>query len=146
MFNTVHYNPANHYWQIGAASQVWSSAAASFVPLTNASYTAWLAAGNLATPVSTQAQITQALSAAYPAGVPGTATSVPQQSFIGMFTPAEQAAIIAAAPLDANMLWMAQIVAMQPISLTDPAIIAGINALAANGVITPARAAAILAP
>jgi len=44
------YNPSNWYWAVGgSASQVWASAAAAYVPTCDATYAAWLAAGNAPT-------------------------------------------------------------------------------------------------
>lgn len=47
------FNVFNHYWRIaGNDSQVWSSAANGFVNITDATYLAWLAEGNSATPIA----------------------------------------------------------------------------------------------
>lgn len=41
------YNPVDCYWVVaGSTTQVWSSKRFSYVPLTDATYVAWLAAGN----------------------------------------------------------------------------------------------------
>jgi hypothetical protein len=52
------YNPANWYWVVGGtASQVWSSARLQFVSSTDATYQAWLAAGNMATAIDSVADL-----------------------------------------------------------------------------------------
>jgi hypothetical protein len=52
------YNPANWYWIVaGSASQVWSSASCSYVPITDAAYTAWLAAGMQPTMIASAGEL-----------------------------------------------------------------------------------------
>ena len=47
------YNASNHYWIVGGSTtQVYSSASASYVAVADATYVAWLAAGNLPTKIS----------------------------------------------------------------------------------------------
>jgi len=49
----MNYNPANWYWSIsGNTSQVWSSRSNALVATTDATYEAWLGAGNSPTAVS----------------------------------------------------------------------------------------------
>jgi hypothetical protein len=46
------YNPGAWYWIVaGSTTQVWSSQRLQFVPSTDATYAAWLAAGNTATAI-----------------------------------------------------------------------------------------------
>ena len=79
-------NAANHYWIVaGSTAQVWSSARVQYVPVTDATYTAWLDAGNRATPIESEASLQGVLAANYPAGWPQ--------------TPAQQALAAAAAGL-----------------------------------------------
>ncbi len=52
------YNPANWYWIVaGSTTQVWASGRNEYVPITDATYTAWLASGNVATRISTAASL-----------------------------------------------------------------------------------------
>jgi hypothetical protein len=47
------YNPSNWYWVVaGSTMQVWSSARVKYVPTTDATYVAWLAAGNRPTQIA----------------------------------------------------------------------------------------------
>jgi hypothetical protein len=56
------YNPSNWYWCVaGNTTQVWSSAQLAYVPITDATYTAWLAAGNLATNIGSPAELIQVM-------------------------------------------------------------------------------------
>jgi hypothetical protein len=56
------YNPQNWYWSVvGSSTQVFSSAAGDYVPVGNATYQAWLAAGNTPTPIDTEANLGQVL-------------------------------------------------------------------------------------
>lgn len=63
------YTPQNWYWIVaGSTTQVYSSASASYVPVTDATYEAWLAAGNLPTKIDTEANLQGVFAAQYPAG------------------------------------------------------------------------------
>jgi hypothetical protein len=56
------YNPSNWYWVVaGSTTQVWSSAGVAFVPITDETYTAWLAAGNVPTPIASANDLWQVL-------------------------------------------------------------------------------------
>jgi hypothetical protein len=67
------YNPAAWYWVVdGSTTQVYSSAGADFVPLTDATYLAWAAAGNRATAIDSTTSLQAVLGAQYPAGWPQT--------------------------------------------------------------------------
>ncbi len=58
------YNAANWYWKVGDKSpdtQVYSSAVDDYVPLTNATYVAWLANGGRATPIDTEQNLADVL-------------------------------------------------------------------------------------
>ena len=77
------YNPTNWYWAVaGNASVVWSSASLGYVPTTDATYTAWLAAGNQVTVIANPAELYQVMQqqvvpAIQTAGVQITSTSTP---------------------------------------------------------------------
>ena len=52
------YNPNNHYWVVaGSASEVYSSAVNDYVPIADATYVAWLAKGNIATRIASEAEL-----------------------------------------------------------------------------------------
>jgi len=52
------YNPANWYWIVaGSTTQVFSSAVGDYVPVDNATYLAWLAAGNQPTRIVSEAEL-----------------------------------------------------------------------------------------
>lgn len=56
------YDPANHYWIVaGDESQVYSSVAGDFVPVNNAAYVAWLAAGSAPTRIASNAELGEVL-------------------------------------------------------------------------------------
>ena len=65
------YVPGNWYWVVGADStRVFSSAGAACVPVTDAAYLAWIAAGNGPSKIETEDALWEVLSLAYPAGIP----------------------------------------------------------------------------
>lgn len=75
------YNPANWYWLVGGdQSRVWSSAAAAYVPADDATYEAWLGAGNLPTRIASEAELQEVLAAQYPAGWPRLALQADAQA------------------------------------------------------------------
>ena len=52
------YNPANWYWVVGGSTtQVYSSAEATYVAVTDTTYQAWLAEGNAPTQIDTDAHL-----------------------------------------------------------------------------------------
>lgn len=56
------FTPNNWYWIVaGSITQVYSSAVGDYVPVTNATYQAWLAAGNTPTKIDTEANLGDAL-------------------------------------------------------------------------------------
>lgn len=56
------FDPANWYWIVnGSTAQVYSSAAANYVPVANATYVAWLEAGNLPTRILNEAELGEVL-------------------------------------------------------------------------------------
>ena len=66
MFN---YNVQNHYWVVSeSTTQVYSSAAAAYVPVTDATYEAWLACGSYPTRIDTEANLKAVFAQQYPAG------------------------------------------------------------------------------
>ncbi len=59
------YTVANWYWLVGGdATQVYSSAAGAFVPVADATYQAWLAAGHAPTAIDTTQSLSDVLSGA----------------------------------------------------------------------------------
>jgi hypothetical protein len=63
------YTPSNWYWIVaGSTSQVYSSARAAYVPVTDATYVAWLAAGGRATAIDSEASLQDVLAQWFPAG------------------------------------------------------------------------------
>ena len=71
--NFLRYNPAKWFWNVGGSTtQVYSSAAVAYVPITDATYTAFLASGGFPTAIDTEANLALVLSMAYPAGWPQT--------------------------------------------------------------------------
>jgi hypothetical protein len=64
------YNPANNYWIVsGDTTQVYSSASAQYVPVSDASYQTWLALGNLTSRINSEAELWDVLSDQFPAGI-----------------------------------------------------------------------------
>ncbi len=72
------YNPQNWYWVVaGSTTQVYSSARTEYVSVSDATYEAWLAAGNQPTKIDTDANLQAVI---YQSGVLGlsvTSTSTP---------------------------------------------------------------------
>lgn len=59
------YNPANWYWIVaGSTTQVYSSAAVAYVPVTDPTYLAWLANGNKPTSIAVEQDLWDVLSRA----------------------------------------------------------------------------------
>jgi hypothetical protein len=70
------YNPADWYWIVaGNTTQVYSSSRDEYVPLTDATYLAWLAAGNAPTNIDTAANLAIVLFQADVSGLQITSTS-----------------------------------------------------------------------
>jgi hypothetical protein len=91
-------NPANWYWIVGGSStQVWSSASLSYVPVSNSTYVAWLAAGNLPSKCITidlyGAMAAQVVPALMVAGVSVTSTGTPALNATYALDPGSQAQI-----------------------------------------------------
>ena len=64
------YNPANWYWIVaGSEIEVWSSATAGFVPITDAKYSSWVDQGNTPTRIVSLQELRDVLAAVYPAGM-----------------------------------------------------------------------------
>jgi len=77
-----------------------------------------------------------------PAPVP---TSLTASAFIARFTPAEQNAMATAAQTNPQiLLLLIRLSAAQSINASDPTVIGGVNAMAAAGLLTQARAAQVL--
>ena len=58
----IPYNPANWYWIVGGSTtQVFSSVVGNYVPVTDATYVAWLASGGKPTPIDTEQNLYQVL-------------------------------------------------------------------------------------
>jgi hypothetical protein len=135
------YNPSNWYWAVGGStSQVWSSAAAAYVPATDATYAAWLAAGNAPTPIDSEASLATVLQAAYPAGLGALQADAPAvldfDGFMALFTSAEQAAIMTSTDAQTR-IFVAMAGGSARISLASPEVIAGVNYLATSTTATP---------
>jgi len=63
------YNVQNHYWIVGGSTtQIYSSAGADYVPVTDAVYEAWLASGGVPTQIDTESNLKAVFVAQYPAG------------------------------------------------------------------------------
>ena len=78
---------------------------------------------------------------------PAPTTQISPLQFIARFTPAETAAISAAALGNAAMLmWLVQASAASFIDLADPRTKAGLDSMVGAGLLTAAREAEILAP
>lgn len=61
----IYYDPANHYWIVARdETQVWSSAAAGYVDVSDKTYAAWLALGNQPTRIVSEAELDEVLIAA----------------------------------------------------------------------------------
>ena len=59
---TVNYNPRDWYWIVaGSTTQVYSSKIGNYVPISDAAYVAWLAAGNTPSRIGTEAELGEAL-------------------------------------------------------------------------------------
>jgi hypothetical protein len=57
------YNPTNCYWVVaGSTTQVWSSSTFTYVPLTDATYVAWLAEGNLPSKIGSILELVEVMS------------------------------------------------------------------------------------
>lgn len=70
------YNPGNWYWIVaGSTTQVYSSAAGNYVPVSNSTYLAWLALGYRPTKIDTEANLADVLSSAGQALPPSTSPS-----------------------------------------------------------------------
>lgn len=70
------FDSANWYWIVaGSATQVYSSAVDNYVPVADATYQAWLAAGNKPTKIDTAQSLADVLAAAGQALPPATSPS-----------------------------------------------------------------------
>lgn len=70
-FSVSRYNPTNWYWIVGDdEDNVWSSARASYVPVDDDDYKAWLDDGLTPTKIDTQDNLRDVLLLAYPDGAP----------------------------------------------------------------------------
>lgn len=67
------------YWAVaGQTGKVWSSAAAGYVGITDPTYAAWIAAGNVATPIASTEELAAVFAEHYPAGMPITYANAKQ--------------------------------------------------------------------
>ncbi len=74
------YNPKNWYWIVaGSITQVYSSAIDDYVPVADATYQAWLTAGNKATKIDTAQNLADVLTAAGEPIPPATSISDAQK-------------------------------------------------------------------
>jgi hypothetical protein len=70
------YDPFNWYWIVaGSTTQVYSSAVVAYVPVGNATYVAWLAAGGIPTKIAVEQDLWDLLTVAGVAIPAGAATS-----------------------------------------------------------------------
>jgi hypothetical protein len=94
-------------------------------------YQAWLASGNTPTPAP---------------ALPAPRVVLTYAQFRALFTAAENQAIVTAAQSNHGVLdWLLQAVGAGAIDLGDATVKAGLDALVAGGLLSPAREAAILA-
>jgi hypothetical protein len=97
----MNYSPSNWYWIVaGSTTQVWSSARVQYVPVTDATYVAWLAAGGVPTKIDSagslwQVLVAQWLPTAFSGGVAVTSTGTPALSGTYATDPASIANIVA---------------------------------------------------
>lgn len=74
------YSPQNWYWAVGGdEARVYSSASAAYVPVADATYKAWVDAGNVPTRIDTEANLFDVLASAHPPGL-GTLGTPAQQA------------------------------------------------------------------
>lgn len=58
----IDYNPSNHYWFVaGDETQVFSSAAGDYVPVSNKTYQAWVNDGGLTTKIANEQELGEVL-------------------------------------------------------------------------------------
>ena len=99
--------------------------------------------GSLSVTANTEAQaVTTFNGMAPPSYVPPPSpptTTIPAYDFINRLTAAEQTAFMAAKPM-----WGVQIAALGTVDVTNPALIADVNAAVAGGLLTQARATQLL--
>ena len=70
---TLPYKPSDWYWVVASdTTQVYSSAAVAYVPVSDPRYVAWRAAGGQPTQIATEAELQAVLSAQFPGGWPQT--------------------------------------------------------------------------
>jgi hypothetical protein len=137
------------FWQVGDQSpttQVYSSQSNTYVPLTDATFVAWLAAGNYVTIISSQAELNQVLidNNLTPITPSSVITSL---AFHNRFTDAEQLAVATAATSNPNVFNFYLLLALAgTVDLANAIVIAGVDALSTAGVITSDRATQILTP
>jgi hypothetical protein len=94
---------------------------------------------------STQAAVDAAYAAFLAANPAPQQTLYAPTDFIDLFTAAEQALIVAALPGNAPLfIWYSKMLAAPQIDVTSSDTVTAVNALAAAGLITQARAAEIL--
>jgi hypothetical protein len=66
------YSPSNWYWVVaGSTTQVFSSASGTYVAVSDATYVAWLAAGNSPSRIASEAELSAVLAKAAPGVVVG---------------------------------------------------------------------------
>lgn len=143
------YNPANWYWVVADdTSRAWSSAGAAYAPATDATYAAWLAAGNSATRIDNEADLAAVLQQACPAGLGALASYLPVVltflQFMALFASAEQVAIVNSSDPQVRLFLLMASGAGQ-IELAVPEVASDVNYLASAGLIASGRPAQILA-
>lgn len=125
------YNPSNWYWIVaGSTTQVFSSASGTLVATSDATYQAWLAAGNLPSRIASWAELHDVLAAQAPAAWARALTTLEAS---GALTPQQMLAARLATPVQvtstANNATLGGSYAVDPVSQVKiTAIAAGIAA------------------
>lgn len=94
------YNVMDWYWIVaGSTTQVFSSKAKAYVPVSNATYVAWLAKGNRPTKISTEAELLDVLAEQAPECLPDNAAGIRarQDNLIGKLTVEKVGIVLATA-------------------------------------------------
>lgn len=74
------------YWIVaGSTTQVYSSARAAYVPISDTAYTAWLGGGGKPTRILSEAELWDVLATAYPAGIATSGQDRLKDNRIGAF-------------------------------------------------------------
>ena len=149
LFNPPVYNINAWFFTVqnqSPSTQVWSTAANAYVPLTDAGYQAFLANGNITTVYDTDTDLSAYLIAQ---GVkpPVNPSVISALDFHNRFTPTESMTITEAALSNATIMGFYLFAAMAgSINLANSVVTEGVGMLASAGLITTDRATQILTP